>query len=191
MSNEKSKKSLLRRIIKWSSITLVLLLIILVSLPFLFKDQIVQLVKDEINHRLHAEVEFEDVDLSLISTFPQFHLTITNLVVGGTEHFKETNLIELEKLDVELDLWSALFEEKMGITSIEFIKPNINVIVLKNGVANYDITKPSEQEENTSEEGSSSFELHLEHYAIYEGAISYDDQTMGMRFSSRPFQSYW
>lgn len=57
-STPKKKKSLLGRILKWSGITLFLLLITIIALPFLFKDKIVEMAKQEINNNVNATVTF-------------------------------------------------------------------------------------------------------------------------------------
>ncbi len=54
----KKKKSLFKRILKWTGITFLLLLILVIAAPFLFKDKLVQLVKDEANSSLNAKVDF-------------------------------------------------------------------------------------------------------------------------------------
>ena len=66
------KKSLAKRILKWSGISFLVLIIIVMITPFLFKDKLVQLVKEEANKSLNAKVDFGDFDLTLFSSFPDF-----------------------------------------------------------------------------------------------------------------------
>jgi hypothetical protein len=48
MENEtpKKKKSLIKRLLKWTGITFLVLIISIILLPILFKDQLVQFIKD-------------------------------------------------------------------------------------------------------------------------------------------------
>ena len=68
----KPKKSLAKRILKWTGISFLVLLILVIAAPFIFKDKLVQLVKDEANKSLNAKVDFGDFDLTLFSSFPDF-----------------------------------------------------------------------------------------------------------------------
>ena len=75
-TKEKKKKSLLKRILKWTGISFVLLLIILISIPFLFKDEIKELVIDEVNKSLNAKLEMGEFDLTFLSTFPNMTIEL-------------------------------------------------------------------------------------------------------------------
>src|SRR6185436_5511659 len=94
----KKKKSLFRRIMKWTGITFLLLLITAFILPFIFKDKLIQLAKDEINKNLNATVSWGDFDLSLLSSFPDFRLTIKDVKVIGKGDFAKDTLANLPEL---------------------------------------------------------------------------------------------
>ena len=66
------KKSRIKKILKWSGIVFLLLLITLISLPFIFKDKLVEVFKTEMNNSVNAKVDFGDFDLTLFSSFPYF-----------------------------------------------------------------------------------------------------------------------
>lgn len=72
----KKKKSLLRRILKWSGITFVLLLIAIILIPIFFKDKIKEMVIEEVNKTLTAKLELDDFDLTLLSTFPNLSVQL-------------------------------------------------------------------------------------------------------------------
>jgi len=61
---------LLLRIILWLFIGLIIALILV---PFLFKGELHNVIKEKLNEQIHAEVEFEDLQLSLFSAFPYSH----------------------------------------------------------------------------------------------------------------------
>lgn len=177
----KKKKSLLRRILKWTGITFLVLLILIIVLPFIFKDQIIEIVKEEANKNLNAKVDFGEFDLSLISTFPNFTFEIENVTVDGVDKFEGVRLADIKKTELSLDLMSVIFGDKMEINRIAIKEPTFNVLVDKEGFANYDIAK-SDSTATTDEESSeeSSFSLGLKELAIEKANITYDDQMGGM-----------
>jgi hypothetical protein len=160
-------------------VLLFLLLGAMVAIPLIFKDDIIAAVKSAANEELTAKVDFGDVDISLFRNFPQLSLGLGNIsVVNGPGPFEGVNLLKAERLDAAVDLWAAIFDNKVIIKGLTIDKPDIKVYVLSNGAANYDITKPSDPKAPVaSSEGSP---VKLEQYAINDGNILYDDRGLDM-----------
>ncbi|MCW3071480.1 MAG: hypothetical protein JWO44_1370 [Bacteroidetes bacterium] len=176
----KKKKSLLRRILKWTGITLLVLIILIISAPFLFKKQIVQLVKDTANKELNAKVNFGEFDLSLFRSFPDFSLSVDSVSVANIGEFEGDTLLYAKNLSLSLDLMSVIKGDKYEIHSISIDQPRIHAIVLKNGKANWDITKPSTDTAAVSDTAKSApFKMGLEKFEIKNGYIVYDDASLG------------
>ena len=114
-AKNKKKKSLISRILKWTGITFLLLIILLITLPFLFKDQLIQLVKNEANKNLNAKVDFGTFDLSLLSTFPDFTFDIQDVTVDGVDRFEGVRLAEIKNTAIALDLMSVIGGDKIEI----------------------------------------------------------------------------
>lgn len=171
---EKKKKPLWKRLLKWSGISFLLLLIFLISIPFLFKNQIIDLIKSSANESLNGELNFSDADLTFISTFPNLTLTIDDVSFEGADEFEGHQLAQIKKLTLKLDFWEALFGEQYQIDEIILDNPVLHIKVLENGKANYDVVKvdPNAPEDETP---SSPFSLALERYEIINGDIIYDD----------------
>ncbi|MBP6757260.1 MAG: hypothetical protein KA210_14055, partial [Bacteroidia bacterium] len=91
------KKSLAKRILKWSGITFLVLLVVIIIAPFLFKDKLIQLVKEEANKSLNAKVDFGDFDLTLFSSFPDFRFKIQNVSVINVEPFAGDTLAYIKQ----------------------------------------------------------------------------------------------
>lgn len=167
-----------KKLLKWLSITLLILIIAAIAIPYFFKDQILAKVKEETNKRLNATVDFGDVDLSLVWTFPNFSLSIANITVTGHDEFKGLKLVDIEKMSLSINLWSV-FSGDYEINGFELDKPNFYVKVLNNGKANYDIVKPDTAATTTTTtdtaSSSSAFNLALRYYAINGANITYDD----------------
>lgn len=168
-------KRRLKRITKWFLIVLFVLIAFIISVPFLFKGKIIEMTKQEINRTLNAKVDFGDVDLTIISSFPYLTLELHDFEIVGIEDFANDTLAQFESLEVKLDLMSV-FGSNIKINSVVLNSPSIKAKVLADGRANWDITKPSEEMEEDGEE--SNFSMKLKNFEIKNATIVYEDQSM-------------
>ncbi|MFZ4544485.1 MAG: membrane assembly protein AsmA, partial [Saprospiraceae bacterium] len=125
------------------SAIVVILLITAFSVPYFFKDKILTKVKTGINENIEATVDFSDVDISLFRSFPKINLRINDLSVIGKNDFDGVQLLKSRYFDLNLDFWAVVSgKDVIPIRSIHLEAPEINIYVLQDGKANYDITKP-------------------------------------------------
>jgi hypothetical protein len=171
----KQKKALWFRILKWSGISFLFLIIIAILLPILFKSQIVNYIKAEANKNLNATLDFDtdDVELSFLSTFPNFTLSVPNLSLEGKDEFKGLKLADIKKLTVKFNLWSVMGGDQYEVKEIHLDQPKIYVKVTEDGKANYDIAIPDSTKKEPEE--PSTFKLALKKYTIKDGMFVYDD----------------
>lgn len=180
----KKKKSLIRRILKWTGITFLLLLVLIISAPFLFKKQIVQLVKDKANENLNAKVNFGEFGLTLIKSFPDFTLSIDDVSIANSGDFEGDTLIYSKNITIGLNLMSVIKGEQYKINTISLDQPRIHALVLKDGKANWDITKPSADTavaKPAATEESAPFKMTLQKFEIKNGYIIYDDASLDFK----------
>ena len=52
-------------------VILVLLISAMIAIPYLFRDQIIQFVKDDANKNIIATLDFDDMELSFFRQFPR------------------------------------------------------------------------------------------------------------------------
>lgn len=169
------------KFLKISSIVFFSLIIIIATLPFLFKDKIIQKVKDTINENINANVDFGNFDLSIISSFPDFKFKIENVSVVGINEFSKDTLAYIKKLDLNLNLKSVLFGDQYQINKIIISEPKIKAIVLPDGKANWDIAKTDSTTQTTKDTSASTpFKLSLKKFKIENATIIYDDQQSKM-----------
>jgi hypothetical protein len=184
MSTEqpKPKKSLLKRILKWSGITILLLLILIVAAPFIFKDKIVQIVKEEANKNLNAKVDFGEFDLTLFSSFPDFRFKIQKVSVINVEPFKGDTLAYIKELSFDLNIKSVISGDKYQINSLIIDEPKINGIVMADGKANWDIAKASTDTAavEPADTSATKFALKLKSLQIKHANITYNDMQGNM-----------
>ena len=184
MSTEqpKPKKNLLKRILKWSGITILLLLILIVAAPFIFKDKIVQIVKEEANKNLNAKVDFGEFDLTLFSSFPDFRFKIQKVSVINIEPFKGDTLAYIKELSFDLNIKSVISGDKYQINSLIIDEPKINGIVMADGKANWDIAKASTDTAavEPADTSATKFALKLKSLQIKHANITYNDMQGNM-----------
>jgi len=163
----------MKKVLKWIGIILLLLLIVAISLPFLFKDKIIARVKEEANKNLNAKVDFGEYDLSLIKSFPDVQLDLNDLSIVGINEFEGDTLISLKSLKLNINLMSAIKGVQYELNEIILNDPRIYAKVTRDGKANWDITKPSEETAPATE--SQPFKMTLKNFEINNGRVIYDD----------------
>ncbi len=146
-----------------------------VLIPIFFKDEINDRVKKEINNQLEAVVDYKDFGLSLLSQFPYLSVQLEGLTIKGKDAFARDTLLDLKEVQVAVNIMNAIRGEKLEIRKIFLDRPSIHAIVLADGRANWNITKPDttpEVEDTTQSE----FALALRSLRIREANIRYDDR---------------
>ncbi|CAL1516949.1 AsmA-like C-terminal region-containing protein [Chitinophaga sp. MM2321] len=172
---------MLKKILKIVAITIVVLVLAAIAIPYFFKDKIMATVKTELNKQLTAKVDFKDVDISLFRHFPRLAVGLENLEITGTGDFEGDTLLAVRQIDIALNLMSVIKGDKMDIYNITLSQPRIHAIVHKNGSANWDIMKPDTAQANAADTSSSQFALSLQQYKIEDAYINYDDQEGNMQ----------
>ncbi len=167
----------MKKFLKWTGISLLVLILLLVAAPFIFKDKIVSKVKEEANKNLNAKMDFGNFDLSLIRSFPDFSLRIENLSIINLEPFEGDTLIYAKQLNLTIDIMSVIKGDEISIRSVDLKDPVMNFLVKKDGKANWDIAKATAGPETASEPGT--FKAKLKQYAIHNGRIVYNDESLG------------
>ena len=151
--------------------------ILLVSIPLLFQDKVMNLVKTTINNNVNAKVDFSDSSLSLLRNFPNASVQLSNLTVINNAPFEGDTLVYAKEVNLALKL-TELFKassEQLNIKSFTIDDALVNVLVDEKGNANYDIAKPSDTKDVKNEEPST-FGLSINSYAINNATIKYNDK---------------
>jgi len=178
----------MKKIFKALGILIVVIIVLLVAMPFLFKGKIAEMIQQQMDDHLNARVELADLDLSLISTFPDFKLELKGVKVTGKAQYEGIVLADIGLIETHLDLMSVINGDQMKIKSVGIADANFHVIVdviESDTLANYDIVKPSgetteEQTEEVSAEESAPFSMSVSSYYMRNINVIYDDRVNDM-----------
>lgn len=174
--------SILKRIIIIIGVFLLIVLGAAFALPYFFQDTLLAKAKTTINENVNAHVTFGDVNLSLFRHFPDISLALNDLRVQGVDTFSEVTLIDARQLDLTLDLFSVLRKrEPIRLEGLTLREPVLDIRVLSDGTANYDIAaSPAPASTPDTTQGDSELTIALQRYAIIDGALRYDDASLDM-----------
>jgi hypothetical protein len=124
------------------SVFLVLLLV-----PFLFRDRIAARLKAEIASSVNARVDWRSANVGLLRDFPNASLSLSGLSVVGVPPFAGDTLVTMKDARLVLELGSVVGFLRQGdpivIREVVLQQPRVALRVLADGRANWDITRPA------------------------------------------------
>jgi len=171
-------------LLKIFAILLVIIVTLLFILPMVYKSEIVSLTKNELNKNVNATTNFEDIDLSLFKSFPNFNISIFNFNIIGKNEFQNDTLIDIERVSLTIDIFSVINSDSYKVKSIKLFNPTANIKVLKNGKSNYDISidEPvGKKEQSTENTAVGAFRFDIDKFVISNGQINYDDDELNTK----------
>ncbi|MFY0254911.1 AsmA-like C-terminal region-containing protein [Chitinophaga sp. 30R24] len=171
---------MLKKILKIVGITILVLVLTAVAIPYFFKDKIIAKIKTELNKHLTAHVDFKTVDISLFRHFPRLAVGLEDLQITGTGNFATDTLLSVKQIDVALNLMSVIKGDKMDIYHISLSQPRIHAIISQDGSANWNILQPDTVAAQPADTAKSSFALSLQQYRIDDAWIHYEDRQGNM-----------
>ena len=166
----------MKKFLKILASLLLVIIIALAAIPYFYKDEIVDFIKKDINNLVNATVDFNDVEVSLFKDFPNFHLQLNQFTVEGKDLFQDIQLMNIEKIELSLNIKSVLFGDQIQINKFSATRGEIDIQVLADGNANYDIMK---RDTLSKTEEPASFDIQLKEYQINNINLNYIDQSIG------------
>ncbi|MBO6607886.1 AsmA-like C-terminal region-containing protein [Psychroserpens sp.] len=168
----------MKKALKRIGLILLVIFVLLLIIPFAFQGQIRDMVKNYMNENLNAKVEFSDVNLSLIRSFPKAHVALNDLVITNYKPFEDETLVTAKSIALTMsvtELFNSGGDDPMAVNSIIIDEALLNLKTNTLGDANYDIAK-SEETETETQDSTSGFSFDLKSYSINNSAISYLDE---------------
>lgn len=173
----------MKRFLKITGVVLLVLILIAVASPFLFKGKLEELLKKSINDNLNATVSWESLDISLLSSFPKASVSLNDFMVINHAPFEGDTLAMGKDLKIEMgikQLFKKTDSEAVKVDALQLDEALIQLKVNKDGVANYDITKKSTSTDTAvAKEGETPnhFTFDLNHYEINKSTLAYSDES--------------
>jgi hypothetical protein len=180
--NPRPRRSILskrKKILIWVGAPFAVILLALVLVPVLFKDRIAARARAGIERAVDAHVDWRDAGLTFFRNFPNVTLTLDDLTVRGTGSFEGDTLAAITGFRFVLDLGSVLFGDRTVVRSIDLQAPSLNLIVLEDGTANWDILREKDAAQADTGAGGG-LDIELRRLAIRDGRIVFDNRRAGL-----------
>ncbi|WP_411766698.1 AsmA-like C-terminal region-containing protein [Winogradskyella sp. A3E31] len=163
----------MKKIFKILGITLLLVIGLLVAIPFILESKIDSIVQNYVDENVNAKVSFDDVSLSLISSFPQANVSIDNLNIVTLAPFEDETLASAKRISFDMPI-KELFKsdgEPLVVNDISINELLLAIQTKANDAVNYDILKESDSE------SANTFSFDVKNYDIENSAFTYFDES--------------
>ena len=161
---------------------ILLILVLLFTVPIIFKKQIKTKVEQVINESVNATVKFENYKLGFFKDFPNLSFSLYNVSVVGVAKFENDTLAGFKSFDIVFNLSSLFKKTGYEVKSIIVDRALVNAIVRKEGKANWDVMKDTAQAVTTETKPSSSgIKILLKKVTVLNSSISYIDESSAMK----------
>lgn len=105
----------MKKILTITGIIFAAILLLLILIPFIFRDRIKQEVKNLANRTLKSELNFTDMELSFFNHFPNLSLTLTGFSLQSAAPFEGDTLISAKEIALGVNV-KSLFGKTIRIT---------------------------------------------------------------------------
>lgn len=170
-----------KKTMKIAGITLGVILLLLLILPFAFQGKLAKLVKEEGNKMLNAQFDFRTLNISLLRNFPSASVSLEDFWLKGTGPFENDTLIQAGELTAAVNLFSLFGDGGYDISRIIVKDTRVHAIVLEDGRPNWDVMKPSPDAETPENEtAQETFRIKLQKLSVDNLSVVYDDRQGGV-----------
>ena len=169
-----------RKILIAIGVPFALILLALILVPVLFKDRIAVRARAQIERVVDAHVDWRDAGLTFFRNFPNLTLSLDDVTVRGTGRFEGDTLAAVSGFRFVLDVGSVFFGDRTVIRSVDLRAPALHLIVLEDGVANWDIVRATGAAGPSGETPGKVLEVELRRLNIRDGRIVFDNRQAGL-----------
>lgn len=171
-----SLKRITIKLLKLTGLSFGIALLLMFLLPYVFPGFVSTKIKEWARNSINSELDFSRARLSFFRHFPALTLTLYDLSLKGSAPFEKNTLVESEEISLGVDLIS-LFTSQTSIDKLFLTNAHINILVDKDGHANYNIYQ-SGPGKASSVSDSSSVALKIEKILIEKSRLVYNDQSI-------------
>ncbi len=166
---------MMKKIVKITSILIVVILIALIVTPYAFRGKLLEITKQEINNNINATVAFDKFSVRLFRDFPDFTVSMSDFSIIGKDSFALDTLVYFKELTATVDIMSLFSGDSIGIKRIFIDSPYLHAFVAADGSVNYDIFFESDSDSLEVDTTSSSFAMQLQDITIKNARVEYND----------------
>ncbi len=149
-----------------------------IALPYFFKDKIVEILKQEIQSNLNADLSFDpNVSVSLIKDFPNLTVRIHDISLTGRGIFDNDTLFQARMLGSVVNLKHFYQDDKLSIQSIYLASPRLKLLT-KDSLSNWDVFLTSSDTSN-----GVTLATNFEKVLVDDGSFRYDDSLASIHVS--------
>ena len=175
----------MKKALKIFGIAIGIIILLLIAAPFIFKGSLEKMLLRTINQNLNATVAWNDLDLSLFSSFPNASLQLNDFSVINKAPFEGDTLARGKSLKLNMGVMQ-LFKKSNEVVQIDAVAINeafVNIKIDSAGNNNYDIAIKKDAPITTVEtEPNSGFTFDLKQYEISNSEINYADNSIDTYF---------
>ena len=171
----------MKKLLKVVAAVIVAIMLILVAVPYLFKDKIEEIIKQEGNKMLNAEFDFGNLDISLIRNFPLASLTLEDFYLKGVGQFENDTLVAANEITAAVNVMSLFGDEGFDIQKVLLDGVSLRAIVMPDSSVNWDVMKMTEESvEEAETDTAAAFRVKLQELKVSNLNVVYDDRLAGM-----------
>src|SRR6476661_4454349 len=123
-----------KRIAKWTGILLAVLILVVVSVPFLINvDQFRPTLQAELTRALGREVTLGNLRLKIL----RGQVTADDLSVAEDPTFGKPAFIKAQSLHVGVEIWPFIMSRKLIVTNLTIDQPDIELVQAPSGNWNF------------------------------------------------------
>lgn len=137
-------------------------------LPGIVQARVRSAIDAMLAETVDADVSVGQVDVSLFRTFPTVSVSVTDVVVSGRDAFQGIELANLPRVELGIDLLSAIGGSTLTIARASSTGGHVHVVVAEDGRPNWDVLPESDGEDTAT--------LDLDHVVIADLGITYEDR---------------
>lgn len=165
----------IRKLILWLTGVIVFFIFSLLSLLFIYEDEVKTAIVNELNLHLNAEVKIapKNIDLTIIRSFPDCSIRFTDLLMlEAIPAKKRDTLLFAGQLSLHFNI-KDLWNKNYTIQKIKLHRVVAKPQVLKNGKTNYEFWK---KEKTTANNTDNHLAFNLKHISIENARVNYRDK---------------
>jgi hypothetical protein len=186
-------KQRLLQILKWLAFSFTLFFLVLLIVAQIYEDKIGVLVIKSINKSLKKPMTVENVDLTLIRTFPKASVVLTNVKIPDN---RKGTLLKTQTMALQFGILT-LFKDVIDVQAVIVSNGSLNISIDKKGKENYDIFIPTEEIDDKEEKDIridlknarlEAIHLNYKNQQVKQsGIVLVEDLTLSGNFSTRQF----